>query len=408
VPWTVFSVETVVTMNRFKDFRTKSSRLKVARFASMSVAFTCIAAMTAGCGQKDEAKAAGGAYPPAAVEVQVAQNQSIPDTTEYLCVLKSRHSSVINPQVEGQITKIYVKSGDRVKTGDRLLEIDPLKQEATLKSQDAARAAQEATVQLDKVSFERTKNLYAAGVVSKQDYDTAKSTYDSAVAQLSSLEEQVKQQQVQLHYYEVSAPMDGIVGDIPVRVGDSVTVSTVLTTVDEPGALEAYIYVPADRARALKMGLPVRLLDENGKVLTDTHITFISPQVDPGTQTVLAKAEVPNGQGRFRVAQQARAQVTWSVHQGPVIPILSVTRINGQYFAFVVEKEAKGTVAREKVLKIGETTGNDFEVMDGIKAGDHIIVSQTQFLQDGAPVNEQIVASPNASGGGAAAGKSAK
>jgi len=394
-------------MNRSKDLERNGLGCGPAPVFSAVVAFLCITALAAGCGQKDEVKAAGGAYPPAVVEVQIARSQNIPDTTEYLSVLKSRHSSVINPQVEGQITKIYVKSGDRVKTGDRLLEIDPLKQEATLKSQDAARAAQEATVQLAKVSFERTKNLYAAGVVSKQDYDTAKSTFDSAVAQLNSLEEQVKQQQVQLHYYEVSAPTDGIVGDIPVRVGDSVTVSTLLTTVDEPGALEAYIYVPADRARALKMGLPVRLLDENGKVLTDTHITFISPQVDPGTQTVLAKAEVPNGQNRFRVAQQARAQVTWSVHEGPVIPILSVTRINGQYFAFVVEKEAKGPVAREKVLKIGETTGNDFEVLDGIHAGDHIIVSQTQFLQDGAPVSEQIAASPDASGG-TAAGKSAK
>jgi RND family efflux transporter MFP subunit len=394
-------------MNHSKDAKTNEPRGSFRHAFPQLVAILCLAVLAAGCGQKDEAKAAGGAYPPMVVEVQIAQNQSIPDTTEYLSELKSRHSAVINPQVEGQITKIYVKSGDRVKTGDRLLEIDPLKQEATLKSQDAARAAQEATVQLAMVSFERAKKLYAAGVVSKQDYDTAKSTYDSAVAQLNSLEEQVKQQQVQLHYYEVSAPTDGIVGDIPVRVGDSVTVSTLLTTVDDQGALEAYIYVPADRARAMRLGLPVRLLDENGKVLTDTHITFISPQVDPGTQTVLAKAAVPNSQNRFRVAQQARAQVTWSVHEGPVIPILSVTRINGQYFAFVVEKEAKGTVARQKVLKIGETTGNNFEVLDGIHAGDHIIVSQTQFLQDGTPVNEQIVNSASGPGAAAPAGKSA-
>ncbi len=50
---------------------------------------------------------------------------------------------------------------------------------------------------------------------------------------------------MELHYYQVTAPMAGIVGDIPVRIGDRVTVATQLTTVDEPGALEAYIYVPA-------------------------------------------------------------------------------------------------------------------------------------------------------------------
>jgi len=67
------------------------------------------------------------------VQVQVAQSVRIPDTTEYLSVLKSRQSAVINPQVEGQITKIFVKSGDLVNAGTPLLQIDPLKQEATLK-----------------------------------------------------------------------------------------------------------------------------------------------------------------------------------------------------------------------------------------------------------------------------------
>ena len=83
-------------------------------------------ALTVGCGQKDSAKGAPG-LPPGGmpVQVQVVKNDTIADTTEYLSVLKSRHSANINPQVEGQITKIFVKSGDRVKTGQPLLEIDP-------------------------------------------------------------------------------------------------------------------------------------------------------------------------------------------------------------------------------------------------------------------------------------------
>jgi RND family efflux transporter MFP subunit len=331
------------------------------------------------------------------VQVQVAKNQQIADTTEYLSVLKSRHSAAINPQVDGQITKIFVKSGDRVKTGQALLQIDPLKQEATVSSQEASRAAQEANLALAKVSWERAQKLYAAGVVSKQDYDSAKSSYDAAVAQLKSQEEQVKQQKVQLQYYQVTAPMDGIVGDIPVREGDTVTPATLLTTVDEPGALEAYIYVPVEKSRALKLGLPVQLKDANDHVLADARITFVSPQVDTGTQTILAKAIVPPQAG-LRVAEQARATVTWSVHEGTVIPILAVSRINGQFFAFITSKEGNGLVARQKVVNVGETVGNDFVVLGGIKAGDHIIVSQTQFLQDGAPVTEQIVQTSEAGG----------
>lgn len=347
--------------------------------------------MAGGCGGKTSAggPTAGGpmAMP---VQVEVARSVRIPDTTEYLSVLKSRQSAIINPQVEGQVTKIFVKSGDDVTTGTPLLQIDPLKQRATVSGQEAARAAQQATVQLARVNLDRAQKLYAAGVISKQDLDNAESTYDSAEAQLKSLADQVEQQRVELHYYDVSAPVDGIVGDIPVRVGDRVTVSTQLTTVNLPGALEAYIYVPADRAKQLRLGLPVRLLDENGNAVSETHITFVSPQVETDTQTVLAKAAVANAKAQLRIAQQVRAQVTWGEHDGPVVPVLAVLRINGQAFVFVADHAGNGTVAKQKLLKLGDTIGNDYAVLSGLSAGDHIIVSGTQFLQDGMPVMEQI------------------
>src|ERR1700680_341079 len=129
-----------------------------------------------GCGQKTAAGGPGAGGPPAMpVQVQVAQSVRIPDTTEYLSVLKSRQSAVINPQVEGQITKIFVKSGDQVNAGSPLLQIDPLKQEATLNSQAATLASQEANLRLAKISLERAQKLYAAGVTSKQDFDNAQS-----------------------------------------------------------------------------------------------------------------------------------------------------------------------------------------------------------------------------------------
>jgi RND family efflux transporter MFP subunit len=343
-----------------------------------------------GC-QKSAADNPPGAVAPATpVRIQIAASVKIPDTTEYLSILKSRHSANINPQVEGQVTRIFVKSGDRVTAGTPLLQIDPLKQEATVSSQEATRAAQEANLRYAKISLERAQKLFDAGVISKQEFDNAQTGYDAAVAQLRSLEEQVKQQKVELRYYSVTAPTDGIVGDVPVRMGDRVTVSTLLTTVDEPGVLEAYIYVPADRAKNLKAGLPVRLLDDAGSTVVNTRITFISPQVDTDTQTVLAKAIVENPKDKLRIAQQARAQITWGILEGPIIPVLAVLRINGQFFGFVAVNEDKATVARQKPLKLGDTVGNDFVVLEGIKPGDHVIISGTQFLQDGMPVAEQI------------------
>jgi len=368
--------------------RVKRAFLRKRRVSVCALAFT-LPMFLVGC-QKSSAGAPGGGSDAVLVQVRIATSAKIPDTTEYLSILKSRHAAAINPQVEGQIIKIFVKSGDHVAPGTLLLQIDPLKQEATVNSQEASRAAQEANLRYAKVSLERAQKLHDAGVISKQELDNAQTAYDAAGAQLKALDEQVKQQKVELHYYGVSSPMEGIVGDIPVHVGDRVTVATLLTTVDEPGALEAYVYVPAERARNLKVGLPVRLFDSAGTTVSETSLTFVSPQVDTDTQTVLAKATVQNPKSKVRIAQQVRAQITWGYHDGPVIPVLAVQRINGQFFAFVSAYEGKGAVARQRLVKVGDTFGNDFVVLDGIRTGDHIIVSGTQFLQDGLPITEQI------------------
>jgi len=374
--------------------------------AAMALAVSAVFAGAVGCGKTSAGgDAAAGAMQAMPVQVQVAKTQKIPDETEYLSILKSRHSSIINPQVEGYITKIFVKSGDRVKPGEPLLQIDPLKQQATVSSQEATRVAQAANLNYARVQLDRQKRLYEAGVTPKQDLDNAQTTDDAALAQLNSLEQAVTSQQVELHYYTVAAPSNGIVGDIPVRVGDRVQVTTLLTTVDEPGPVEAYIYVPADRARNLRVGVPVHLVDTAGKDLADSKITFISPQVDTDTQTVLAKATVQNSRDTLRISQQVRAQLIWGTHEGTVIPILSVTRINGEFFAFLSEKENGKTVARQKLLKVGDTVGNDYAVEDGLKAGDHIIVSGLQFLHDGAPVMETVVDGKPAQGMPGAPGK---
>jgi RND family efflux transporter MFP subunit len=378
-------------MNRLDSFSRRTRTIAGAWNRYDSLLYVCLCGLClASCGGSHADNPAAGAPPAMPVRVLVAEPRVISDTTEYLALLKSRHSAIINPQVEGQVTRIFVKSGDHVNAGDPLLQIDPLKQEAAVNSQEAARTAQEATVRYAQVSLERAKKLFDAGVISKQDLDNAQTAYDSAVAQLKSMEHQVQQQKVELRYYSVSAPMEGVVGDVPVRVGDRVAVTTLLTTVDEPGALEAYIYVPAARARDLRFGLPVKLLGQDDSVLTQSQLTFVSPQVDPETQTVLVKAVIDSSKANFRIAQQVRTQIGWGTRRGQVVPILAVQRVNGQFFAFVATKEGNSTVARQRLLKVGETVGNDYAVLEGISAGDHIIVSGLQFLQDGAPVAEQI------------------
>jgi RND family efflux transporter MFP subunit len=343
---------------------------------------------TAGCGNSKEAKADAPQAMP--VKVQTAKAEKIDDTTEYVATLKSRDSAVVMPQVEGIITQIYVHSGERVADGAPMMQIDPAKQQATVQSQEHAQAAQLAQLKWAQQNYERVSGLANAGVVSRQDLDQARATLDAAQAQLRSLDAQVNEQQVQLHYYRVVAPRAGIVGDVPVRVGDRVVTTTTLTTVDRPGSLEAYIYVPIEKSAQLKLNLPVQIVDGAGNLLATSRITFLSPQVDTTTQTVLAKATIANSNDRLRTAQVIRARVVWGSQQKPVVPVVAVSRIGGLYFAFVAEPDQKGGyVVHQKPLQIGQIVGNDYVVLDGVKPGDKVVVSGTQFLIDGIPVVPQ-------------------
>ena len=361
------------------DVSTRTALLAVVILAAME--FSCSGGAASGVQAQADA-----AVP---VKIQVAQSVPISDTTEYVATLKSRDSAVIMPQVEGQITEIRVHSGDRVSPGAVLMQIDPTKQQATVNSQEHGRAAQEANLAYAQQQYDRISALAAAGVVAKQELDQAKSALDTAQAQLKSLDAQVQEQQVQLHYYRVTAPSTGIVGDIPVHVGDRVTTTTMLTSVDRPGSLEAYVYIPVERSPQLKMNMPVQIVNGRGEVMADSRVSFISPQVDNTTQTVLIKSRIANNEDRLRNLQFIRARVIWGMHKGPVVPVIAVSRVGGQYFVFVAENQNGKLVAHQKPLSIGEMTGNDYVVLDGIKPGDKIIVSGVQFLVDGATVSPQ-------------------
>ena len=320
------------------------------------------------------------------VKVQAVTTHDIGNTSEYVATIKSRHSATIMSDVEGWIFAIHVHSGDFVNKGQTLMEIDPRRAEATLSNYDSQLKSKQANLIWAKQQFARAQALWNAGVISKQDFEQAQSNYDAALADVRAMDAQVNQQQVQLKYYSVFAPTAGIVGDIPVHVGDRVTNTTPLTTIDERRDLEVYIAVPSERAREVKMGAPVEVVDNEGKVLLQTKVYFVSPQVDTATQSILAKAPADQAADILRSMQLVRARITWSTHPGITVPVVAVSRVSGQFFAFVTEQEGGKTVARQRPLQLGEITGNDYAVLSGLKPGDQVVVAGVQSLADGVPV----------------------
>jgi len=413
--------------------------------AAVMVSGLLLAAVLAACGggAGGPGGAAGGPGGPGGapmampVPVTTVAETQLRDATEYVATLKSRHTTNVMPQVEGVITRIFVKSGDRVSAGQALMQIDPAKQRAAVRSQEATRAQKRAALNYAGEQVRRMETLWKGGAASKQQLDEAQTALAQAQADYDALGAQVQEQQVQLGYYRVTAPTAGVVGDIPVRTGDRVTTSTLLTIIDQNDALEVYISVPVERAKDLRLGLPVEVLGGDGQVLATTKLYFISPQVDDQTQEILVKAPVPNGQGGLRASQFVRARLIWSTHPGVVVPVLAVSRINGQYFVFAVEPAPAGgpggpssgggaggagggagapggagghggpsggppgggVVARQRPITVGDVVGNDYVVLGGLKPGDRIVASGVQKLADGMPIMPLPAGPPGGPGG---------
>ena len=311
----------------------------------------------------------------------------IEEATEYVGTLKSLHSTTIQPQVDGQITRIFVKSGDRVAQGAPLVQIDPRRQQAAVSSQEAERAAREAAVAYARQQAQRARDLLAAGAISRQESEQADTALRTAEADLQALSAQVQQQEVQLRYFTVAAPTAGIVGDVPVRVGMQVSPQTLLTTIDQNETLEAYVSVPVERAPQLRVGLPVQVVAADGsQVLASTTVSFVSPHVDDQTQSVLVKATVQNPNRALRASQYVRARIIWRSTSGILIPVTGVLRVSGQFFAFVAEDAGGKLVAKQRPIKVGAIVGDSYPVLDGLKPGDKVVTSGAQKLADGAPI----------------------
>ena len=298
------------------------------RHSRFLLAFTAfLLCLPASCKKSGPAAAAMPAFP---VKVEKVTLQPVGDSTEFLATLQSRNAAVLEPEVEGQITKIFVVSGAVVKSGQPIMEIDPRRQQAT-----------------------------------------------------------VNQQRVQLHYFTVHAPSDGVIGDIPVRVGDRVTNTTTLTTLDRGGDLEAYINVPAERSSDAHNGIPVELLNADGTTAVTTQVNFVSPRVDPANQLLLLKAPVPNPDRRFRNDQLVHARVIWKQINKPMIPVTALSRLGAQSFVFLVAQSPAGAAAQQKPVKLGALIGNSYVVEEGLNPGDTVIVGGTQNLVDGMPIVPQ-------------------
>ncbi len=384
------------------------------------------AALVSGC-REGRAAEGEGAVPVKTTTLSLAD---VEEYSDYIANVRSRRSVEIRPQVEGYIARISVKPGDQVTDGALLVQIDPKRQQATTSSAvaasgiaatevdrgratlaqlEAARAGRAAALKLAEEEHRRAVDLRRSGAVAQSVEDQATALLESARAELSAADRQISAQRagissaekslvqsqaaaqaqtVELQYYRVAAPFTGVVGDVPVKVGDLVPPATLITTVDDStaaGSFEAYVAVPVEDSGRLRTGLLAKLIDSSGAVVDRGKVSFVSPRIDPSTQSVLVKVELDGEKHELRPQQFLRARIVWASEPGLRVPLTSLTRLNGQAFAYVV-KDGAAPTAEQVAVKVGEVQGNDVIVKDGLKAGDRVVAAGIQKLRNGARV----------------------
>jgi len=273
-----------------------------------------VALTSSGC-SKTEAKEP--TPQPLPVNTQTVNLAPVPRVDEYVANGKVAPLGSIQPQVDGSLTRILVKSGDHVRAGQALMTIDPLKQQATVDQQRSTEAQKKATYDYNQQEVERQRQLFQGGVTSKQNLDLAVQAFENSKADWEASTAASASQRRQLAYYNLTAPFSGVVGDIPVHIGDYVSPQTLLTTVDENTELEAYVYVPTERAADIRMGLPVQIVTSGGELIeTRRSISFRSKWTTL-LQGILVKAPLHSSLDKFRNAQLVKARVVWSTAPAP-------------------------------------------------------------------------------------------
>ncbi|KJH70996.1 hemolysin D [Aliterella atlantica CENA595] len=373
--------------------------------------------------------ATGGQPPGVSVVVAPVQLGTIAQTSDYVASIQSRKSVTLQPQIDGRIEEIFVQPGTFVKAGAPIMQINPAEQQAAVRSSSAAADANRAAIEnqrstlnslqaerqssvsnlsFSQEQYKRYASLYREGAVTRQQLDEYTDRLRAAQASLGQIDARikaqqaaiaqarqtyeqsladVKEQQVQLQYYRVTAPFGGTVGNIPVKIGDRVTTETNLANLTENQNLEVNIAIPIERAPDLRVGMPVELLNAQGEVVGTSRVFFISPNVNNDTQSVLVKASYANDSGNLRADQFIRARVIWDRSPGVLVPTTAISRIAGQDFVFVAAKnENSQMVAQQKPVKLGEIQGNNYPVLEGLKPGDEIVTSGIQKLSNGAPI----------------------
>jgi RND family efflux transporter MFP subunit len=337
--------------------------------------------------------------PPPEVLVTTVTPRDVPRILERVATLDGFINANINAQVQGYIVSRDYQEGSLVKKGDLLFQIDPRPFEAALAQAKGTLARDKANLAKADADEKRALDLFNRKVISEQERDTAVAAAESSRANVQADEAAVKQAELNLGYTKITAPIDGIAGFANNQVGDLVSPSSgPLTTISQIDPIKAVVTAgegpftdfvsrhpdPTERAAYIR-SLEFDLILGNGTVYPQKGKFYaLDRNLDLKTGSIRYEVTFPNPGNNLRPGQFGKVRFVADTKKNAlIVPQEAVSELQGNYQVVVVDPDNKAHI---RPVKMGERIGSMWEVTDGLKPGERVVVQGLQKAREGAPV----------------------
>ena len=357
------------------------------------MAASCIALLSS-CGGGGSAQQGGNAPK---ITVMTLSTTTSHLTNSYPATIKGKQDVDIRPMVSGFITHLHVAEGSFVRRGQVLFTIDQTQYLAAVNQAKAAVESAKATVATQQLTVDNRRRLNEKNITSDYDLQMQENQLASAKAGLAQAEAALTNAQKNLQYTTVTSPTDGVVGQIPYRLGSLVSPSSAqpLTTVSDLSNMYAYFSMTerellqmteSNGAEDILKSFPdVRLQLIDGSIYSETgHVETISGDIDMTTGSVNLRALFPNPKKVLRRGSTVNVVFPNNLENIILVPQSATFEVQDKRFVYVLQPD--NTVKTTEITCHPVTDGKNFVVLDGLKAGDKIAIEGVQSLRDGAAI----------------------
>lgn len=327
--------------------------------------------------------------------VRTIETQSTELQTSYPATIRGVQDVEIRPMVSGFITKMYVKEGQTVKKGQVLFEINKVTYEAAARQAKAAVNSAEAQLNTSKLTYENNQKLFANNVIGTYELQSSKNAYENAQAALAQAKANYVSAKQNLDFCYVTSPANGVVGNLPYRVGALVSASSAepLTTVSDINTMQVYFAMTEKDVLDMtktKGGLhaaiseypAVKLQLADGTTYNhEGKVAAVSGVIDQATGSVSMRADFPNPEHLLKSGGSGSIIVPHASKGAIVVPQSAVVQVQDRYFVYILGKDNK--VKYSPVTVNPNNDGKNYIIESGLKAGDKIAVSGVTTLKDG-------------------------